>query len=1229
MKKLISTAMAAIMTLSLAAPFAATVYAEDLPQTEAAQVETVTTAPEEDAATQETAQQDITQDTDAEAANAVVEQVAALFAALPKAETVATMTDAEREAVMAQVTAAINAYDALNAADGAAFLASYGALYDEVANQLVAQLLSGSGSDVSDLSLQPMEETTGVYLTLVGYSADELKNFPVDDAVAMLTDELGNKIEVDSSYTNAWFYFANADVDENHALNAGETVDLWNYNYSTDYDVNTSYTMYLVLNNGQQMSSGKGHRYIVNVEISTSQMLSGYLYARMQGTNATLTGRTSSPVFEALGMEGSVYSFYTLDYAADKEYQIYISSTYNVEELQRRGVKIDVYPVSNFLAYRDEGQPLTGAITEEVMGNGYSDTYDTELTVENCKTASNLWVIVFTQEETGRVLGYLGAGINVKAASAYVSANCNYYDGSTMQKLADSRVYGLDASINYSIDFSSTGNGVTHASWLTSYGVGFSLPEEYAPDETYYVTMEPNADIKAVYAGTYGNEETAIAAGAANITDKILKTDDQSTPEGYPVTLGNYQYVTLVMHDGMTLPVFFYAYQSTSSGGARNNLDPNFQITGVSGISNYVADMVRGVQLDTYYRRDDRYDVGGYQMVLLDKTLTADELKQLVPTFWTPEGVQVNSGSPVISGETNLENAVWSDEISNTVMYQVQVPGEKLRNYQVTFASRQDTATLLVGGPDKRYVNLTADNNFVHDILVANIGGTELTGVKVELKDAVNVKLDDYWSIGREGNDTIPAFDGTSPNYTTANGDGSESTHWTYYSSLDNVAKVRLVADGEGEISGKLVITTDNGGSREIELEGVAANPHIVSATMKDAVKYVPYSYMVVTNNMYKWNRSTFRLIDGSLPAGMKLYEATGEIYGTPTETGDFTFTVQVDYSSSRFSPSQATYTLHVADNTNLQVYNQTDEGYSIKVPLGVEQGDGTRDFCLEDTSKDQLYVSNGVYTEFVAVWLNGQRLIPNQDYTSESGSTRITIKSQTFANKAFQNDYNTIAAEFRVNGDPSNELKRTAQNFRLSRDLIADGGSGSGSASSSGSSGSSTTTTTSSAAQTAGAQAAAQAPEGATGVTLRFYVVDGQGGPVVGAAAELHSTPRYGTTDGNGCVVFSNVEFGSHTLKILDANGNVIGSKSFVLSHGGFGVDGSVITVSDGALVDIQVKAADGTLVFNNVTLPQDSAALPQTGDSFDPTLWVTLAILSAWAAAGIMIYKKKKEQV
>ena len=111
--------------------------------------------------------------------------------------------------------------------------------------------------------------------------------------------------------------------------------------------------------------------------------------------------------------------------------------------------------------------------------------------------------------------------------------------------------------------------------------------------------------------------------------------------------------------------------------------------------------------------------------------------------------------------------------------------------------------------------------------------------------------------------------------------------------------------------------------------------------------------------------------------------------------------------------------------------------------------------------------------------------------------------------------------------------------------------------------------------------------------------------------------------------MVFSNVEFGSHTLKILDANGNVIGSKSFVLSHGGFGVDGSVITVSDGALVDIQVKAADGTLVFNNVTLPQDSAALPQTGDSFDPTLWVTLAILSAWAAAGIMIYKKKKDQV
>lgn len=1266
MKKLISTALAMVMALSLAAPFGTLVYAEELPQETAlveqdgATLETAGTmagAPQgesmdesalQSAAVQnEATQQEVTaKEQPATMENAaqpdVVDQVGNLFAALPSVEELSGMSAEERQAVMQQVSEAINAYDALSVEDGEAFLAKYGALYTEVTENLMAALLSESGSDVSNLSLQPMPETRDVYLTLAGYTADQLKHFPVDSIPDLLTDALGNPIEVSDSYTGAWFYFISDEVDESHALGVGETVDLWDYDYTSADQIDVSYSMCLVLGNGKQMNDGNSHRYIVTVEISTMDTMYAYLYPAID-QKASLYIKSENPVFDTLGMSGISYTFYGSNYESGQTHKIWFSSN-SSEELNRRGIRMDVYPMEKFLSYRDEGAPLDGAITDEVLGTGYADTYDTQITAENCKTAPNLWCIVFTRKDSGRVLGYMGLSFQVKKISATWQAHLSFFDGNAMTTLDDSTISNTSTSLSYTIDTAASGDGIKIRNLYNNVvGVPFTLAQEYALDEPYYLTLTKNDDIKAVYEGDFDSEAEATAAGATNITDKVFSDGTQGLPSGYQLTLGYSHYVTLVLQDGSAIPAYFYGsrvYGGNTDENMRNDVEPNFQITGVQNpagkwIGYYIADMASGIQLDTYYRRDDRYDVGGYQMVLLDQTLSQEELKNLIPTFWTPEGVQVNSGGKVVSGETSLVNAVWSDTMANTVMYQVQVPGEKLRNYQVTFAVRQPEAKLLVAGPDERFVNLTADNNFVHDILVANIGGTDLTGVKVELKDAVHVKLDNYWTIGGQGNDTLPAFEDTYPYYEDTDEYGNEHKYWSNYATLDNIAKVRLLADGEGEISGTLVITAANGDRREIKLTGIAANPHIVSATLQDAVKFVPYSYMVVTDNMYKWNRSTFSLVDGQLPEGMQLYEATGEIYGTPTETGDFTFTVQVDYSSSRFSPSQATYTLHVANNTNVKVYEQSDEGYSIKVPLGVEQGEGTRDFYLADTSTDQLYVSNGVIEEFQNVWLNGQRLVYGRDYTAESGSTRITIRSQTFAAMAYQDRFNTIAVEFRVDGDRDNELKRTAQNFRLDPDLReeleeengTENGNGA-SVGTSGSANSNTASATATAQPTNKAVDAGQVPENANGVTLRFHVKDGQGGPIVGATAELHSSPRYGTTDGEGCVTFANVEFGAHTLTIYDANGNMMGSKSFTLACGGFGIDGSVITVSDGGLVDINVKVENGTLQFDNVSLAQSAMTVPQTGDDFAPTLWVALAVLSVCAATGITIYQKKKVQ-
>ena len=83
------------------------------------------------------------------------------------------------------------------------------------------------------------------------------------------------------------------------------------------------------------------------------------------------------------------------------------------------------------------------------------------------------------------------------------------------------------------------------------------------------------------------------------------------------------------------------------------------------------------------------------------------------------------------------------------------------------------------------------------------------------------------------------------------------------------------------------------------------------------------------------------------------------------------------------------------------------------------------------------MFRSNGAFADFVGFWLNGEKLVEGVDYDVSEGSTRITIRSQTFEDKANQEESNTIAAEFRTGGgDPNGthegDLKRTAQNFTI-----------------------------------------------------------------------------------------------------------------------------------------------------------------------------------------------------
>jgi hypothetical protein len=428
---------------------------------------------------------------------------------------------------------------------------------------------------------------------------------------------------------------------------------------------------------------------------------------------------------------------------------------------------------------------------------------------------------------------------------------------------------------------------------------------------------------------------------------------------------------------------------------------------------------------DIDYTVHDSYYYNGYRTLLVSSA--AIDLKKIKPVFITKDdaGSIYANGILQESGETTPG---FSDGVVTT--YSATLGGDvrALNNFFVTFVKiNKGGAKLFVNGPDKREIYLDNYYDNRHDIFIANVGDEALTGLNVTLTDAVHVKLDDYWTVGgSDVNTTLAAF--------TTTDKGSLSN----YGELPNVAKIRLLPDGEGPVSGTLTISAAGQTSRRIELTGYAGNPKIITDKLPDAVKYVPYAFLVQTNNMHDWINVEFEPTDeDSWPRGMEL-KSNGEIYGAPLEEGRFDIEVRATYSDSDgkpipgFKPSAVKLTLTVLADTDYNVDNSTDVGYALtqKVPRTVAR------------IQDYKFISEGKYVEFRFFRLDGIPLRENIDYTREDGSTVITIRAQTYSKYGAGDQ--TIAAEFREEseeGDGYKDLKRAAQKYTLD---FNGGGSGS-----------------------------------------------------------------------------------------------------------------------------------------------------------------------------------------
>ena len=1078
-------------------------------------------------------------------------------------------------------------------------------------------------------SLRPMEEIHAQVL-MFGYTQEQCRAFSVDTFVQSMLDREGNALSIPADATHVWFSYNYDEFrEEFHNLNQGETVDLWQYRgWMPEED---EYSLTLVVGNGKQLDDAGNTRYLVDVSWKESPEWSSHIEVNVRDTGANYSRATyeqysALPFVEQYGMTGlKVDSWITP--RTEQGFQVEIGGY----DFARDGLIFTLYPMQNVLDHLQNGTELTGAYVPK-NNSRYQFTGDFTLPVEDVN-ASNLWCAVFQDLKTKETLAYTAIGVQVHtmpAATVEISA----YENGQMVSLAED---GLSmntyqqfklrqGTAGYRVEWQSLNkedNNYTVAS--SSY---MQLPAGYSLDRDYYMSLPADIGIQKVTHRTYQETpEGYWQEVEEDITSQILVAPGQAAPYGWKHNWSEGEgdtwaweefKITWASGAEIITSMSLESFEDVGPGpGPNPEIDINFNLYGAqyqsqdsyrNYLDTYTDSSVRGQALDTYYRYDEKYDVGGYKLMLIkerfDLETNPKDLKKVMLEFSTPTGVQINSGMPLKSGVTTLENAQWSDKIANTVLIQAHVPGQKVKNYQVTLATLQAGASLFVAGPDERFVNLTADNGYIHDILIANLGEEALTGLNVELIDPVNVKLDDYWRVGGAGNDTLAAFTTTNATYDYTDEQGNQQQDYQD-AMLKNTAKIRLLPAGSGEISGTLRVTAANGQQRDIKLTGVAGLPGIVSGQPDAAVKYVPYSFVVGTDNMYKWNTPTFHLTAGALPQGVVLREKTGEIYGVPQETGTFTFTVTADFSNPSFPDSACEMTLEVLENTNDNVYNETDPGYTIETHIGTEQGAGTHDYLLENIYAHALYVSEAEFYNFMDLWLNGEKLVEGVDYAAESGSTRITIYSQTFVNKARRGEQNTLAAEFRVDGDETKELKRTAQNFRISAVNVP--------------------------VQPENPAPVVPGPENPAPVTpakpavpkandvhMRIYLVDEDGKAMPDALVEIHSVVKTGTTDRNGYVVFNDVKFGQHTMKVKNAAGELLAEKAFTLADGAAHASADTIRAKKGGSVVLRVRVEGDTIRFI-------SATAPATGDASQLSLWMMLMLLSAVCGAGCVLVQKK----
>ncbi|MCD7836615.1 MAG: LysM peptidoglycan-binding domain-containing protein, partial [Lachnospiraceae bacterium] len=856
------------------------------------------------------------------------------------------------------------------------------------------EFTSSENGQFSVLSLLPLTEK---YLTvdLTAFTPAELTMVSVD---TIFTGE--------SEYTDtssiAWTYTS----DDDYTVNmAGDTIDLSSGTYYS-----SGKRLEMIVGDGNQLNPDN-IRYIVNTKVTSSrEWLVPEIYVQDEEGN-----RTSLSVID----DQSYYYDYS---STNRTEYIYVSNSELSSSSQLCYVSLAVNDeVFADVQYSDlkifEGQ-FTNAQEAESAADITSQILCADMTQRDSgypiTRYAQKWITMVSYDGSGNVTGCLPFRIYLGTTSNSISMSLYERQDGTYTYVS----YSNSSSYSQSTVKGESGNNII----IKNYTRTITTYSEYPADGIYYLRANYTKDgktdntyVTGAYLGEYTSIAEAVEAGADNIKDTLFNNNT-----GYAADYSQGVYFTIFIGEDGTEGQEIYIYcvitkQGTTSKStyAGNSLRSGtaVQFTGLCDSD--------GNTIDAYLvgYDEDSFGEHNYRTIIVGQDV---DLSNLAPMFYTSSGVNLyasGSDSPEVSGQNyhdfsngfvqytaSAENGTDSANYWLCVVKATEGAGQLYINSLTDDSSETRVENGIIYST--REIMLDSYHDNLHDILLANMGTEAIDKLSAELESDV-IELDEYWTLNGDF-----ALEGYSTTATE-----------TSYGELPNLAKLRIrakdgISDGT-EIEGILTIKSGDNILAVLKLTGQIGDPVIVTEEIPQAVKYVPYGTMIQNNNKYSWNKTSYELWSGELPEGMVIKQ-NGELYGVPKETGEFTFTVKMSNSYSSFSSASRTYTLTVIENTDSNVDGATDTGYDLRQRIP--------DIDADSMSDSYLMISEGVYDEFVDIYLDGEKLVSGQDYTSESGSTRITIQSQTLASVG--DGTHTLGIEFRTQS--TDTLKRAAQNYDI-----------------------------------------------------------------------------------------------------------------------------------------------------------------------------------------------------